>query len=98
MWVFPKVTLTELEKRMVVATVIQIGVEKLFSTHMYTFGGKFFLQQSGGPIGLRGTCAAARVVMSRWDKKWLERLEAANITLALGCRYMDDRRAVFHPI
>jgi len=31
--------------------------------HYYTFGGKTFHQTRGGPIGLRGTCAVARVAM-----------------------------------
>ena len=71
MWRFPRVCLTELEKRRIVATVVQIGVMVMFTTHVYQFGGKYYLQKAGGPIGLRSTCAVARLTMLEWDKKWL---------------------------
>ena len=45
-------------------------VEILFTNHIYIFGGKWFRQAKGGPIGLRGTCAVARVVMNVWDGMW----------------------------
>ena len=57
---------TKLEKKMIVATIVQIGVLVMMSTHVYSFDGKIFLQQEGGPIGLRSTCAVARVVMNEW--------------------------------
>ena len=45
--------LTRLEKRMVVVQVAQKSVLAAFKTHTYTFANKFFLQNRGGPIGLR---------------------------------------------
>ena len=42
-WNFPRVELTEREKRLIVATVVKIAVLVLFRTHLYTFGGRFFL-------------------------------------------------------
>ena len=36
-------------------------VEIIFENHLYTFGGKVFRQGRGGPIGLRGTSAIARL-------------------------------------
>ena len=65
-WVFPKVELTDREKRLIIATVMKIAVLVLFKSHVYTFGGKFYLQKHGGPIGLRSTCAIARIVMLDW--------------------------------
>ena len=65
--VFPPVELTELEERMIVATVVKIGVIAQMNTHVYTFDGEMFLQKAGGPIGLRSTCAVARITMSTWD-------------------------------
>ena len=55
-WIFPDIVLTEDEKRRILAAVVRVAVEILFSTHLYTFGGEVFLQQKGGPIGLRATC------------------------------------------
>ena len=45
-WVLPpRVRLTIRKKRMIVATVMKIAVIILFRTHVYEFGGKFFLQK-----------------------------------------------------
>ena len=53
-WSFPpNIRLTAREKRMIVATIMKIAVLVLFRTHVYEFGGKFFLQKKGGPIGYR---------------------------------------------
>ena len=62
-WKFPSVKLTNLEKRLIVATVMRIAVITLFRTHTYSFGGRYYLQKAGGPIGLRSTCCIARLVM-----------------------------------
>ena len=71
-WSFPRAKRTELEERMLVATAVQIGVIAVMNTHQYSFNGKTFLQKAGGRIGLRATCAIARVVMNTWDTRWLE--------------------------
>ena len=41
------------------AEVLRLAVELMFSTHLYTFGGRCYKQKEGGPIGLRSTCALA---------------------------------------
>ena len=51
----------------------------MFRKHFYTFGGKNFLQSEGGPIGLRGTCAVARVIMQIFDRKWISFLEGMGV-------------------
>ena len=91
-WRMPRVKLTDLEKRKIVAAVIRIGVVAMFNTHVYTFAGKYFVQQQGGPIGLRSTCAVARITMLDWDNKWQRRMEDNNIEMEDGSRYMDDVR------
>ena len=51
-WVFkPNIRLTKLEKDMVMGEIVRLGVETLFSTHVYSFGGKNYHQRDGGPIG-----------------------------------------------
>ena len=69
MWKCPAVQLTKVEKRMILAEVVAIGVRTIFKTHLYTFGGRVFHQKVGGPIGLRGTGAIARVVMAMTDRR-----------------------------
>ena len=93
-WVFPKVEITKLEKKLIISEVLRLGVETMFDTHMYTFGGRIFKQSEGGPIGLRSTCAVARVIMNRWDAKWKDKLKINNIDLECDARYVDDGRAV----
>ena len=92
-WYFPKVELTELEKRMVVATIVKIGVLVMMNTHVYSWNGDTFLQKAGGPIGLRSTCAVARVVMNEWDSRWRMLCANNNIRIGKNNRYMDDIRA-----
>ena len=75
------VQLTRLEKRLLVAKTMHTTVLTLFKTHCYTFGGKYFLQKQGGPIGLRSTCCIARLVMSWWDKQLLELVDKSNMDL-----------------
>ena len=93
-WEFPPLHggLTKREKRLIVAKVMHTAVLTLFKTHCYTFGGKYYLQKQGGPIGLRSTCCIARITMIWWDRQLLELLRASNISLEECQRYMDDIR------
>ena len=50
---------------------MRIAVEAVFNTHVYQFGGHYYHQTDGGPIGLRATGALARVVMADWDQQLL---------------------------
>jgi hypothetical protein len=89
-WDFPcqVESLTTMEKRRIVATVVQIGVLTMMGTHVYTFDGKLFW--AGGPIGLRSTCVVARITMSEWDARWWRIMEDNNVELKGKSRYMDD--------
>ena len=97
-WIFPDVILSEEEKKMIVGATTRLMIEILFKNHIYTFGGKMFRQEKGGPIGLRGTCAVARVVMNIWDREWERELVKKNVELEELVRYMDDGRTFLHPI
>ena len=92
-WVFPQVVLSEEEKKDILAAVVGIVVEILFSTHLYTLGGEIYLQKDGGPTGLRGTCPIVRVVMCMWDTMWLDRMKEKGLFIQKYVRYMDDGRA-----
>ena len=97
-WRFPSGEMTKLEERTLVGMAVQIGVLAMMNTHQYTFNGKTYLQLAGGPIGLRATCAVARVVMNVWDARWLEMMKENNIKIKGGCRYMDDIRIIIASI
>ena len=92
----PNIHITQEDKREIISTVISIAVKVMFSTHVYTFGGEFYRQTSGGPIGLRSTCAVARLVMKVWDDKWLERLALLKVQIEEAMRYMDDGRTALY--
>ena len=87
----------KIKKKLKKATVIKILTLTMFSTHIYTFGGKVYKQLEGGPIGLRSTCSVARLAMKVWDDKWLRRLEMLRIKIEAATRYMDDGRTLLHP-
>ena len=95
-WIFPEVVLSKEDKRRILAAVIRVVVEVLFSNHLYTFGGKTFRQKKGGPIGLRATCAIARLVMHMWDKVWLGMMRGQGVDIEEYARYMDDGRVFMY--
>ena len=89
-WSIPKVEWSKQEERLVIAEMTHIGVIVMMNSHLFRWDGKIFLQRQGGPIGLRSTCAVARITMMYWDGKLSEYMEANNIRLDMGARYMDD--------
>jgi hypothetical protein len=93
-WFFPTDVFTGAQERAIIATMVQIGVITMMNTHLYEFNGKIYLQQAGGPIGLRATCAVARVVMNHWDAEWMNTMDENNVERDLEDRYMDDIRVV----
>ena len=74
--------LTEIQKRQVMASVIQQMVKVTFSTHFYEWEGQIFKQISGGPIGLRATGPVSRILMDYWVSE-IRKLEDRSGTLAI---------------
>ena len=70
----------------------------MFNTHVDSFNGDLLLQKAGGPLGLRSTCAVARVTMNEWDARWQEILRLNNIKIREGDCYMDDIRAFLNSL
>ena len=97
-WIFPRVVLTPEDKLEIIGTVLSIATTSLFHHHYYSFGGSMFRQNGGGPIGLRGTCAIARLMMQIFDVKWEGRLRELCIKIWLNTRYMDDGRTAISPL
>ena len=97
-WIFPPVKLKEDEKKEIIAEVVAIATKAMFKNHFYNFGGRIFHQSQGGPIGLRGKCAVARIVMQMFDSRWKEILRNNKIRTWEIMRYVDDSRAILPPI
>ena len=88
--------MTRLEKKLIIAQVIQKAVLAIFKTHTYGFANTFFLQRRGGQIGLRSTCCIARLVIMWWDRKFIEAIQKSNLSLIEAARYMEDVRVWLH--
>ena len=86
-WVFAKVRLRREEKRLLIATVIELVTAAMFSHHYYEFGGRRFRLMEGGPIGLRGTCTLARLVMQVYARRWMSLVEEGGLKVKLYCIY-----------
>ena len=97
-WIFPKIKLEDWEKESIIAEVIGIATKAMFNHHYYSFGGRKFHQEGGGPIGLRGTCSIARMIMQLYDDKWMKRMTYLGLTVWLLARYMDDTRVLMPEI
>ena len=80
------------------AEVVSLATKSMFRNHYYKFGGKMYHQAQGGPIGLRGTCAIARMVMQLFDIKWGDKLRRLGLVTWLNFRYVDDSRSILPPI
>ena len=78
-WIYGDVVIEEWEKKQIVAEVVSLATRAMFRNHFYKFGGKMYHQRQGGPIGLRGTCAIARMAMQLFDIKWGDRLKIMGI-------------------
>ena len=93
-WIFPTLRngLTAMEKRLVIAKVLKTSTLAMFKTHTYSFGGKYYLQVKGGPIGLKSTCCIARLVMLLWDDQLMVAMMKLNISTVSEAGYMDDVR------
>ena len=93
-WIFPEIILNENEEKKIVAAVTNIALKTLFKNFTYKFGGKFFHQTDGGPIGVRATGSASELVMEDWASQYRGILESSGVRVHLLGGYVDDGRQV----
>ena len=82
----------------ILPVVVEIGINLVMSTHVYTFCGKFYLQCNGGHIGLCSTACLASLIMKLWDTAWIDLLDREEIQLFDHFRYVDDIRDFLRPL
>ena len=87
-----------IEKKRIIATVLEIAVSVVMSSHVYKFMGHYYLQRDGGPIGLRSTASLANLIMKLWDMAWTKLLANEGIDWLLYYRYVDDNRTFLLPL
>ena len=86
------------EIKKAVATIVEISVNAVMGTHIYTFAGRFFVQRDYGPIGLRIMASLASLIMKIWDVLWLQLLKREGISSIDFFRYVDDTRSFLRPL
>ena len=97
-WIDTKRDVHDFEKKRIVGAVLEILVNVVMSTHVYVFCGRYFLQKSGGPIGLRSTATIAALIMKLWDMSWLKLAKRERLSIVCFFRYVDDCRNMLHAI
>ena len=89
-WIGGEVPLSARDKKYLIAVMIAELVKLCFKCHIYEYGGEWYIQYEGGPIGLRLSGAVASIVMMIWDSKVTEKMSANEIELLMYGRYVDD--------
>ena len=78
------------QKTKLLALAISTGVKLVMANHTYRVGDQYYLQASGGAIGLELTGAVSRAFMARWDRIYLGKVKKAGIKMLMYDRYVDD--------
>ena len=76
------------------AILLEITVNSFFRSFVYTYGGEYFIQGDGGPIGARLTMCVARLVLQDWYESFRAILDQSKIGEHLRGLYVDDGRNV----
>ena len=62
MWKFTRFEITPEVKRKLLAKGLEVAVKVMYDTHLYTFGGKVYHQQSGPPLE-SGSVGSCRIIL-----------------------------------
>ena len=93
-WVWPDKEPTEAEMKILMAIMLEVSIKFFYDNFVYSFGGKNFVQSSGGPIGARLTMAMSRLVMQQWWEDFDKILSGSNIDCKMRAIYVDDGRMI----
>ena len=93
-WTWPNNKAIKGEVKKLAAIALEIVIKFFFENFVYTFGGEFYKQDYGGPIGARLTMAVSRLVMQSWYEEYRKILNVSNVRELLGGIYVDDGRAI----
>ena len=86
------------DRKRIIAAVMEVLINVVMSSHVYSFAGKIFLQSDGGPIGLRSTATLASLAMKLWDLAWMKLVKKESIKVDEFFRYVDDIRNFLAPL
>ena len=71
-WIFANHNPSDYQIKLILGLIIEVGVLIAMGSHIYEFGGRFYLQLFGGPIGMVLTAWLASIVMKAFDNLWVE--------------------------
>ena len=84
-----------LQKQMMIVLMMKAMVSFVMTNHIYQTGDQFYVQETGGPIGLKLTTTLAEIVMGEWDKQFNRLMEIRELKLPVYKRYVDDVDIVY---
>ena len=93
-WWWPKGEIPKEDRVQLIGRMLEIGVRVMFRNLIYSFGGEQYLQEEGGPIGVRGTCAVSKLVTRDFCQKLRRILEEGGISVKMLKIYVDDGRLI----
>ena len=89
-WLKPEHPPDPEKQRIMLKESLKIVLTTLMKNHIYDFKKEMRLQKEGGAIGMDITGELAKVFMTWWDKKMIQKLSEENIHPVLYKRYVDD--------
>ena len=92
-WIFYGQEPSDYQKRLILGLIVEVGVLLAMGSHVFEFGGKFYLQLVGGPIGLALTAWLASIIMKAFDNLWLQTVISNGLKFLDYMRYVDDSRS-----
>ena len=93
-WYWPKGEIPTKDRIELVGRMLEIGIRIMFKNLVYSFGGEYYLQEEGGPIGMRGTGAVSRLITRDFCMKLKRILIKGGIDVKMLKIYVDDGRLV----
>ena len=97
-WWLDTDSITEKDKKRMLAQMVKIGNIVTINTTCYSFGGDIFRQAAGAGIGLRSLDCLARITMGFWDQDWAKIQNMWTLKSMLFVRYVDDIRIFCYPL
>ena len=91
-WLWPSLEASRGTLKRLLGVGLGIVVKFIFENFVYTFGGRYYLQKKGAPIGNRVSMCGAQITMQEWRDKFVEILERSEIEELLAGLYVDDGR------
>ena len=83
------------ERKMLVAESLAILCKIIMNHHVYSFGGKTYLQQGHGCIGDEAIGVIANMIMIWWSRKLKDKLKDLGIENKLLKIYVDDVNGIY---